>query len=123
MMAGIPFGIGIELTFISLLNYLTDAYSTVAASANASATISRSILGVLLPLASPRMYATLGVQWATTLLALLSLMLAVSPFLFITYGNQIRRSSRLSRRPAPRELQAHQLTDGRGTDIEEQIRR
>lgn len=94
MLAGIPFGIGIELTFISLLNYLTDAYEIFAASAMASSAFSRSIFAVMLPLAADPLYKRLGVAWASSLLGFLSFTMAISPFILIKYGDLIRRRSK-----------------------------
>lgn len=110
--AGLPFGIGIELTFISLLNYVTDAYGIYAASAMASSTFSRSLLAVLLPLCTDTMYTRLGVAWATSLLGFISLVVAVLPFLFIRYGGSIRRRSKLSRK-----LEGDEASEG--TSVEE----
>lgn len=93
IIAGLPFGIGIELTFISLLNYLTDAYDIFAASAQASSAFSRSIFAVLLPLAANPMYSRLGVAWTSSLLGFLSLLMAITPFFFIKYGDSLRRRS------------------------------
>lgn len=47
------------------LAYLVDAYTVYAASAAAAATVSRSLLGALLPLAGNSMYDGLGVGWGT----------------------------------------------------------
>ncbi|CAF9934741.1 MAG: hypothetical protein ALECFALPRED_006072 [Alectoria fallacina] len=94
MLSGVSFGIGIELTFISLLNYLTDAYEIFAASAMASSAFSRSLFACVLPLAADPMYRRLGVPWASSLLGFLSLVMAVVPFILIRYGEQIRKRSK-----------------------------
>ena len=94
MLAGVPFGIGFMLIFMALLNYITDAYEIFAASGMAATSISRSIFGALLPLAAIPMYRTLGVHWASTLLAFLSLAMSIIPFAFIKYGDRIRANSR-----------------------------
>lgn len=56
--------------------------------------IFRSIFGAVLPLAARRMYTTLGIDWATSLLAFLSLAMSIIPFAFIRYGSRIRANSR-----------------------------
>ncbi|KAL9620883.1 MAG: hypothetical protein Q9160_004665 [Pyrenula sp. 1 TL-2023] len=94
MLSGITFGMGFLLIFMAMLNYLTDAYETFAASAQAIASTSRSVFGALLPFAARPMYRTLGVHWATSLLAFLSLAMAIIPFAFIKYGDRIRANSR-----------------------------
>ncbi|KAI9808182.1 MAG: hypothetical protein M1825_004639 [Sarcosagium campestre] len=93
MLAGVPFGIGFLLVFIALLNYLTDAYEVFAASAMAAASCCRSIFGAALPFAAHPMYDRLGIHWATSLVAFLSLAMCIIPFAFIKYGDQIRDNS------------------------------
>ncbi|KAK8093694.1 Polyamine transporter 3 [Apiospora hydei] len=61
MLAGVPFGLGWMLIFMALINYLTDAYELFAASANAAASASRSLVAVVLPLATGPMF---GGGWA-----------------------------------------------------------
>ncbi|KAK5047253.1 hypothetical protein LTR84_006775 [Exophiala bonariae] len=93
MLAGVPFGMGLELVFISMLNYLADAYDVFAASALASSAFSRSIFAVLLPLAAGPMYERLGIPWACSLLGFLSLAMAIIPFVFLRYGTWLRMHS------------------------------
>ncbi|KAI9842675.1 MAG: hypothetical protein M1837_006960 [Sclerophora amabilis] len=97
MLAGLPFGIGFLLIFIALLNYLTDAYETFAASAMAATSCCRSIFGALLPFAVKPMYGKLGVPWASSLLGFLSLGMVIIPFAFIRYGDRIRAHSEFCR--------------------------
>lgn len=94
MLAGVPFGMGFMLIFMALLNYLTDAYEIFAASANAAASCCRSLLAVVLPLATSRMFATLGISGACALLGGLSAGMCVIPFIFIWKGPSIRSHSR-----------------------------
>ncbi|KAL9130406.1 MAG: hypothetical protein Q9217_001414 [Psora testacea] len=94
MLAGLPFGIGLMLIFMALINYVTDAYEIYAASAMAAASLCRSIFGALLPLAARPMYQTLGISWASSLLGFLSLAMSVIPFAFIKYGDRIRANSK-----------------------------
>lgn len=93
MLAGVPFGMGLELVFISMLNYLADAYDVFAASALASSAFSRSIFAVLLPLSAGPMYDRLGIPWACSLLGFLSLLMAIIPFVFLKYGTWLRLHS------------------------------
>jgi multidrug resistance protein len=94
MMAGLLFGSGFQLIFMSLINYLTDSYGAFAASANAAASCSRSIVAVVLPLATSSLFGRLGIAGACSLLAGLSLAMSVIPFLFIWKGQQIRENSK-----------------------------
>ncbi|KAL2414693.1 Major facilitator superfamily multidrug transporter mdrA [Exophiala dermatitidis] len=91
--SGVTFGMAFQLIFMALLNYLSDSYMTFAASAQGIASTCRSIFGALLPLASNRMFSSLGVAWACSLLAFLSLGMCLIPFAFIKYGDRIRDNS------------------------------
>lgn len=95
MCSGFIFGIGYVLIFMAMLNYLTDAYLTYSASAQAASSCTRSIFGAVLPLATKSMFDQLGVSWACSLLAFLSLGLSIIPFAFIRYGQRIRESSEM----------------------------
>ncbi|KAK6193252.1 hypothetical protein LQW54_012660 [Pestalotiopsis sp. IQ-011] len=92
-LAGVPFGLGNLLIFMALLNYLADAYKIFAASALAASACTRSVFGAVLPLATTSMYETLGVGWASTLLAFVSFAMCALPFIFIRYGEVIRSNS------------------------------
>lgn len=62
-----------------------------AASALAANTIVRSAVAAAFPLFTTQMYERMGVQWASTLIGLIALVLAPIPFLFFRYGARIRR--------------------------------
>ncbi|EGO56964.1 hypothetical protein NEUTE1DRAFT_123368 [Neurospora tetrasperma FGSC 2508] len=94
MLSGIPFGMGFMCVFQALLNYLTDAYEIFAASANAAASCSRSLLATLLPLATAPMFHRLGIAGACSLLGGLSLLMTMMPFIFLWQGEKIRRNSK-----------------------------
>ncbi|EXJ95101.1 hypothetical protein A1O1_00220 [Capronia coronata CBS 617.96] len=91
--SGVPFGLGFVLIFMALLNYLSDSYMIFAASAQGIASTCRSVFGALLPLGAHRMFSSLGVPWACSLLAFLSLGMCLIPVAFIKYGDQIRDNS------------------------------
>lgn len=74
--------------------YLVDAYTVHAASAVAAATVLRSLVGALLPLAGPKMYATLGLGWGNSLLAFIALALCPMPWVFYRYGERLRTHPR-----------------------------
>jgi hypothetical protein len=92
--AGIFFGLGFELIFMALLNYLTDSYEIFAASAMAASSCCRSVFGAVLPLATTPMYEKLGVAWASSLLGFLSLLMCGIPWMFVRWGGTIRERSR-----------------------------
>ena len=74
--------------------YLVDAYTIHAASAMAANTILRSLVGAVLPLAGPKMYATLGLGWGNSLLGFIALALCPIPWFFLKFGEQIRKNPR-----------------------------
>ncbi|KAI0423787.1 polyamine transporter 3 [Xylaria sp. FL1042] len=76
------FGIGQVLLFISLINYVIDAYLVFAASALAGNAILRALFGAAFPLFTESLYKNLGVQWGSSVPAFLSLGCAPIPFLF-----------------------------------------
>ncbi|KAK4133146.1 MFS general substrate transporter [Trichocladium antarcticum] len=93
-LAGVPFGLGFMCIFQALLNYLTDAYAPFAASANAAASASRSLLATVLPLATVPMFQRLGISGALSLLGGLSTLMCAVPFLFLVHGKRIRANSK-----------------------------
>lgn len=94
---GIPFGCGNTISFVYGNNYLGGVYGIYAASALVGNAVARSIFGGALPLAGPKMYATLTPRWAGTLLGLLEVAIIAIPFVFWRYGGRIRAKSRILR--------------------------
>ncbi|KAK5110379.1 MFS siderochrome iron transporter 1 [Meristemomyces frigidus] len=89
--AGIPFGFGMILVFLGIMNYLIDAYTIFAASVLAANAVLRSIFGTVFPLFTTQMYSGLGIHWASSVPAFLALACVPFPFLFYKYGAQIRK--------------------------------
>lgn len=85
------FGGGNVLLFISCTNYLVDAYLIYAASCMAGSSVLRSVLGAVFPLFTVKMYQNLGISWASSIPAFLTLICTPFPFLLIKYGPAIRR--------------------------------
>ena len=88
--AGVPFGFGMVLVFLSIMNYLIDAYTIYAASVLAANSVLRSLFGTVFPLFTSAMYDNLGVHWASSIPAFLALACVPFPFLFYRYGSIIR---------------------------------
>ena len=86
--------LGIMYTYLPIQMYLTDAYTTCAASANSACTISRSICGGLLALAMKPQYIRLGYGWGNSLLAFVALVLVPLTFLLSNFGKSIRTNAR-----------------------------
>ncbi|EPE05923.1 multidrug resistant protein [Ophiostoma piceae UAMH 11346] len=95
-MGGFPVGFGFIFLYNSANNYLVDSYQHQAASALAAKTCLRSFWGAAVVLFTEQMYLRLGDQWASTLLAFISLACCAIPFLFWKYGATIRQRSRFA---------------------------
>ncbi|CAI7609257.1 unnamed protein product [Penicillium manginii] len=89
--AGVPFGFGMVLVFLGIMNYLIDAYTIFAASVLAANSIIRSLFGAAFPLFTSYMYTNLGIHWASSIPAFLALACVPFPFLFYKYGAAIRK--------------------------------
>ena len=106
-LSGIPLGIGIDLTFLALNNYLTDAYDIYSASALASTVFTRNLLAaIVIPLTTSTLYDNLGTRWACTLLGIMCMALTPIPFAFIRWGPALRKRS-----PFCQELERLQQED------------
>ncbi|KAJ6160406.1 hypothetical protein N7470_003802 [Penicillium chermesinum] len=89
--AGVPFGFGMVMVFLPVLNYLIDAYTIYAASVLAANAALRSMFGAAFPLFTTPMYNNLGIHWASSIPAFLALACVPMPFLFYRYGATIRK--------------------------------
>ncbi|ETI19846.1 hypothetical protein G647_08860 [Cladophialophora carrionii CBS 160.54] len=118
--SGITFGAGFTLIFMALLNYLSDAYQTFAASAQGMASTARSVFGVVLPLAAHSMFSNLGIAWACSLLGFLSLGMCIIPFAFIRFGDHIRDNSRFCKEL--KELKAKEAEGNEQTEQDQSMR-
>lgn len=77
-------------------SYLIDTYLMYSASAFAANTTIRSLVAAAFPLFTVQMYTRLGINWASTLVGLIGLVMAPSPFLFYKYGARIRQKSKFA---------------------------
>ncbi|KAJ6109143.1 hypothetical protein N7486_001377 [Penicillium sp. IBT 16267x] len=91
IIAGAPFGFGMVLVFLGIMNYLIDAYTIFAASVLAANSVLRSCFGAAFPLFTTYMYNNLGIHWASCIPAFLALACVPFPFLFYKYGAAIRK--------------------------------
>ncbi|KAG6019958.1 hypothetical protein E4U41_003024 [Claviceps citrina] len=90
------FAAGLVLVFLSLTNYLIDSYVIYAASVLAASAVLRSLFGAMFPLFTGDMYRNLGIHWASSIPAFLSLACLPFPYLFYKYGERIRGKCRYS---------------------------
>ncbi|KAK1251955.1 hypothetical protein MKX07_007434 [Trichoderma sp. CBMAI-0711] len=91
------FGMGNLLVFSGIFTFLVDAYPMYAASALAANAFVRCSFAAVFPLFGTQMYNTLGFQWASSLLAFLTLAMVPFPYLFFKYGKKIRTRSRYAK--------------------------
>ena len=92
-----PFGFGMVLVFLSIMNYLIDAYTIYAASVLAANSVLRSSFGAAFPLFTTYMYDSLGIHWASSIPAFLALACVPFPFLFFKYGTAIRMKCKFAK--------------------------
>jgi hypothetical protein len=85
-----PFGFGCVLVILPPINYLIDSYIIYAASVLAAAAILRSIVGAVYPLFTTQMYDNLGIYWASSVPAFLTLACMPFPFVMYRYGGALR---------------------------------
>lgn len=91
-----PFGFGCVLVLLPIMNYLIDAYTIYAASVLAAAAIFRSVVGAVFPLFTTQMYHNLGIHWASSIPAFLTLMCMPFPLIMYHYGEQVRMKCKYS---------------------------
>ncbi|ABN67308.1 Synaptic vesicle transporter SVOP [Scheffersomyces stipitis CBS 6054] len=97
--SGLGVGFGFCCLYNPANNYIVDSYQHYAASALAAKTFVRSIWGACVPLFTIQMYHRLGLEWASTLMAFISLACCAIPFLFFIYGARIRTFSKYAYSP------------------------
>lgn len=91
------FGLGIYIVILSILNYVVDSYQTYSASALAGVILIRNLVGAGFPLFANQMYDKLGYEWASSLLAFLSIIMIPIPWLWFYYGEKLRLKSPYAR--------------------------
>jgi MFS family permease len=84
------YGIGQVMILNSTQNYFIDSFEKYAASAIAAGSVFRSLVGGVIPLAAPALFAKLGYGWGISVFAFTSLLLAPAPIVFYLYGERIR---------------------------------
>ncbi|KAI1845438.1 hypothetical protein JX266_008533 [Neoarthrinium moseri] len=90
------FGLGALLVFTSIFTFLVDAYPRYAVSALGANAFTRCAFAAAFPLFGLQMYHKLGHQWASSLLAFLTLAMLPFPYLFFRYGKRLRKNSRFA---------------------------
>lgn len=93
--AAFALAIGLILGFFSLQPYVTESYGAeYAASAHAAGTFLQHLAEFAFPLLGPPVYADLGQGWGNTLLAVVTLSIAIlMPLVLWHFGPALRRAS------------------------------
>ncbi|KAK5164599.1 uncharacterized protein LTR77_009805 [Saxophila tyrrhenica] len=88
-------GFGIQTVVSAVADYIEDAYavSGYAASAISGVAAGENIVAAFLPLATQRMYTSLGFQWASSLLGFVAVVLSFAPVVFVWKGRELRGRS------------------------------
>lgn len=88
-------GFGIQVVVTAAADYVTDAYAASGFNGSAISAVAavESITAGLLPLATQRLYSSLGFQWASGLIGFLALFLSFAPILFLWKGRWFRARS------------------------------
>ncbi|KAA8635154.1 hypothetical protein SMACR_06112 [Sordaria macrospora] len=92
------FGLGMSFAFTGIFTFLVDAYPRYAASALAANALVRCSFAAAFPLFGIQMYERLGFQWATALIAFITLGMMPFPYIFFVFGKRIRARSRFAAR-------------------------
>lgn len=118
-----PFGFGMVLVFLSIMNYLIDSYTIYAASVLAANSVLRSLFGAIFPLFTTYMYDNLGIHWASSIPAFLALMCVPFPFLFYKYGPAIRSRCKYASEAAAimKQMRAAQMPKEKEAEKEEEV--
>lgn len=98
--AGTFIGFGMVLLYMSLTNYIVDAYLGYAASALAATTVVRSVAAAVFPLFTKSMYSSLGIHWASSIPGFLSIIFVPCLLAFYKWGHVIRKKTRFAQEAA-----------------------
>ncbi|KAL7898793.1 major facilitator superfamily domain-containing protein [Trichoderma sp. SZMC 28014] len=113
-----PFGFGCVLVFLSCLNYLIDSYTIYAASVLGASAMLRAFFGTAFPLFTDQMYDGIGIHWASTIPAFLTLLCLPFPFVMIKYGEEIRSKCKYAQESAALMAQMLAEASARSSDGE-----
>ncbi|GKZ23803.1 hypothetical protein AbraIFM66951_005076 [Aspergillus brasiliensis] len=86
-------GAGSVCVVTGVSDYVVDSYSRFSGSAMGAVAAGENVFSAFLPLATMSMYRGLGDQWASTLLAVISLVLSLVPTLMFAWGREVRARS------------------------------
>ena len=87
--------VGMMVSYMASQMYMVDCFTIHTVSATGGASVIRSIIGVVLPLAANPMYRTLGYGWGNSLLAFIALLNIAVALLLLRYGKYLRTRFRV----------------------------
>jgi hypothetical protein len=118
-----PFGFGCVLVILPIMNYLIDTYTIYAASVLAAAAIFRSVVGAVFPLFTTQMYHNLGIHWASSIPAFLTLLCIPFPLIMYRYGEAVRMKCKYSFEAAEmmRKMQLQQTAPATTTEKDKDL--
>ncbi|KAK4158916.1 polyamine transporter 4 [Cladorrhinum sp. PSN259] len=100
VLAGFPFGWGTLANFLSAMTYIVETYGTAnSASAVASNGVVRFALGSVFPLFILQVYENVGIHWAGSIFAFISVAFIPVPWVFFVKGKELRRRSHYPTNP------------------------
>lgn len=92
--SGVPFGFGLILIFFSVVLYFAMSFPPMfVASAIAANNLMRYLMASVFPLFTVQCFENLGIGWAGSLFAFISLAMVPVPFIFGRYGPKFRERS------------------------------
>ncbi|GMG25833.1 unnamed protein product [Ambrosiozyma monospora] len=99
IIAGTFLGIGDPITWLAMVNFITDAYSEAGLSGSAIAafTIPSFAIAAALSHAGVAMFENMSTKWAFFILATISLCIVALTYIFYFMGPRIRAASKLAR--------------------------
>ncbi|EIN03913.1 MFS general substrate transporter [Punctularia strigosozonata HHB-11173 SS5] len=84
------------IMYLAVFTYLADCYGPFASSALAGQSLLRNLMGTAFPLFTTAMYARLTYKWASTVFALIAVVMIPIPYVLMFYGPKIRAKSRFA---------------------------
>ena len=92
--AGVPFGFGLILIFFSCIMYFSASYPPLCvASCMAANNMLRYVTSSVFPLFTVQMYERMQIKWASTLFALICIVMLPIPWIFERWGERLRNRS------------------------------
>lgn len=117
--AGVPFGFGLILIFFSCIMYFSASYPPLCvASCMAANNMLRYVTSSVFPLFTIQMYEKMKIKWASTLFALICVLMLPIPWIFERWGKNLRHRSVFGYAAMSRE---DNIATGKTEDVNEEL--